>query len=145
MHDTGAGRESVPDPDNRHMDGAGTGMEPPVMLAPWMAEAARRHLEMRRQRRAYMPHELFGEPAWDMLLDLFIADRESKSISISSACIASGGSATTALRWLTRLEAMSYVERVSDTSDRRRMFVRITPGARDAIALWLSRADGQGG
>lgn len=107
----------------------------------YLVRAARRHLDGRRQRANFLAREMFGEPAWDMLLDLFIAQCENKRISISSACIASGGSATTALRWLARLETMNYVERVSDDKDKRRIFVRITPLACEAIAKWLEKAE----
>lgn len=103
------------------------------------ADIARRIMERRRARLTFLPPEFFGEPAWDMLLDLFVADREAKRISISSACIASGVAATTALRWLSRLEALDMVERNSDANDRRRIFVRITPLARQAIDDWLTR------
>jgi len=104
---------------------------------------ARRVLDGRRARSAFFYDGLFGEPAWDILLDLFVAEQESKQISISSACIAAGGSSTTALRWLSRLEEMKLVERRGDTTDRRRVFVRITPRAHTAIVAWLIRASGK--
>ena len=43
----------------------------------------------RRQRAKSFGSELFADPAWDMLLDLFLAMLQKKRISISSACIAS--------------------------------------------------------
>ena len=39
--------------------------------------------------------ELFGEPAWDILLDLYIANVENKPVSVSSACIGSAAPPTT--------------------------------------------------
>src|SRR3546814_1843272 len=42
-----------------------------------------------------------SDPAWDMLLDLYLAaERNTRPVSISSLCIASAVPATTALRWI---------------------------------------------
>lgn len=100
------------------------------------ARIARHFLDARRARLDIMPRELFGEPAWDMLLDLFIAHHEGKRISVSSACIASGGSATTALRWLSRLEALGLIVRVGDSADRRRIFIELTQETRARLEHW---------
>ena len=43
---------------------------------------------------------LFGEPAWDILLDLYIAYHEKSAVSVSSVCIAAAVPATTGLRHL---------------------------------------------
>lgn len=99
--------------------------------------AARRVLFERRRRKQFLPAELFGEPAWDILLDLFASRLESKDISVSSACIASGVPPTTALRWLARLEILGLVERVQDAQDKRRVHVRLTSAGEDAVASWL--------
>src|SRR5579859_3746078 len=56
---------------------------------------------------------------------------------VSSACIASGAAATTALRWLARLEAEGLVVRRRDTGDGRRTFLDITDEAADAVRRWL--------
>ncbi|MGQ2936869.1 MAG: hypothetical protein ACT6RK_22505, partial [Sphingopyxis sp.] len=63
-------------------------------------KAARRRL-LRRQLVG--AHELFGEPAWDMLIDLFIHEAQAKPVSTSSLCIASGLPMSSALRLLQRL------------------------------------------
>jgi hypothetical protein len=43
---------------------------------------------------------LFADPAWDILIDLFIASEEDQRISVSSACIGSAVPTTTALRYI---------------------------------------------
>lgn len=98
---------------------------------------ARRIVSRRRLRAHFLPGEIFGEPAWDMLLDLFVAFYENKPISVSSACIASGAPATTALRWLARLELLGLVKRTSDHKDRRRIHVAITSKGKQAVVDWL--------
>jgi DNA-binding MarR family transcriptional regulator len=78
-----------------------------------------------RQSRLF-PADLFGEPTWDILLDLYVAGRESRRVPTTSACIGAHVPPTTALRWLRILEARGFVERESDGKDGRRTFVRLT-------------------
>jgi len=102
-----------------------------------LLERVRIIAERRVERYQYLPAEMFGEPAWDMLLDLYLASGDGKSISVSSACIASRAPATTALRWLRRMEQLGLVARVNDDNDRRRVYVTITDAAKRALADWL--------
>jgi len=69
---------------------------------------------------------LFGEPAWDILLDVFIAFKSRREIQVSSVCLESGVPSTTILRWLTRLEQEDLIYRAHDTVDGRRRYVRLT-------------------
>lgn len=101
------------------------------------AAAIRHYLLARRLRERQLPPKLFSDPAWDILLDLHAAFIEKKSVSISSACIASGVPDTTALRWLSDLEKHKLVKRHNDTTDGRRKVVKITLRARKAVNLWL--------
>jgi len=76
---------------------------------------------------------LFGEPAWDILLDLFVARRDGRDISVTSACMAGCCPPTTGLRHLASLETCGLVERVPDAADGRRFNVRLTSTAIDLI------------
>jgi hypothetical protein len=98
---------------------------------------ARSHLAGRRARARFLPPDLFGEPAWDLLLDLFIAGEECKPISITSACIASGVASTTALRWIGVLEERGLILRAPDPGDGRRIYLALTFTAREAVLDWL--------
>lgn len=108
-------------------------------MAVEMVRRAQKILASRRARLSFLPREVFGEPAWDMLLDLFISSHEDRPISVSSACIASGVPATTALRWLSMMEEHGLIERTSDHADRRRVYVAITDSACKAMYEWLLR------
>lgn len=102
-----------------------------------LVNRARQFVELRRARASFLPKELMGEPVWDMLLDLFIAACESKRISVSSACIASGVPPSTALRYLVKMEKHGLIVRSEDDTDGRRIYVAISPIAREAIGEWL--------
>ena len=88
---------------------------------------ARHAYWLRRQRtQIFGSAELFGEPAWDILLDLYIAHAEGKPVSVSSACIGSASPATTGLRWLAVLTEHGLIAREADANDHRRIMVQLT-------------------
>lgn len=92
-----------------------------------LVESARRFYKSRRIRsRAFKDDRLFGEPAWDLLLDLFIAEAEGKKLSVTAACIGAAVPTSTALRWLLILEQRGLLTRESDPTDARRVFLRLT-------------------
>lgn len=104
---------------------------------------ARKAYAMRRKRQAIFGNpDLFGEPAWDILLDLFIAQGEGKSVSVSSACIGSAAPATTGLRWLGVLADEGLVVRENDPADHRRVLVRLTPAGTTAMERFFDGMDG---
>lgn len=70
--------------------------------------------------------DLFGEPAWDMLLDAAIMEGRGKRVSVTSACLGADAPPTTALRYLTALESRDLLERETDPLDNRRRYVRLT-------------------
>ena len=88
---------------------------------------ARKIYQSRRERDKKSPAQgLFQDPAWDILLDLFIAHAENKKMSVTSAGLAGQASTTTALRWIWALEEAKLVERKHDEADKRRSFVSLT-------------------
>jgi hypothetical protein len=91
----------------------------------WGVLASNIHRE-RSRRINYLPAELFGEPAWDILLDLADAARANELRSIKSACLSSHAPEAPALRYIDRLLHFGLVERIDDKTDRRRKFLRLT-------------------
>jgi DNA-binding MarR family transcriptional regulator len=80
----------------------------------------------RRSRIRHFDGGLFAEPAWDILLDLFVANIDGIRVSITSACLATSCPPTTALRWITVLESQKLVERAGDAKDQRRSWLYLT-------------------
>ncbi|WP_428332574.1 MarR family transcriptional regulator [Novosphingobium sp.] len=79
-----------------------------------------------RDKKLHMPG-LFQDPAWDILLDLFVSHTQNKYISVMSAGLAGQVPASTALRWVWALEEAKLVTREVDKKDKRRSFVFFTP------------------
>lgn len=98
---------------------------------------ARETYSLRRRRDRHLPGDLFGEPTWDILLDLYVATREGRPVPTTSACIGANVPPTTALRWLRILEARGLVEREDDGRDGRRTFVRLSARGLAAMDDWL--------
>jgi hypothetical protein len=104
---------------------------------------ARKAYAARRRRAAIFGNpDLFGEPAWDILLDLYIAHVERKDVSVSSACIGPAAPPTTGLRWLGVLADHGLVLREHDPADQRRVLVRLTPAGLDAMDRYFTLAAG---
>jgi DNA-binding MarR family transcriptional regulator len=92
----------------------------------------------RQARSRFFDPELFGDPAWDMLLDLAAAHGEGAQVSVSSLCIAAGVPATTALRWLSQMVESGIFIRVPDPADRRRAFIALSETAVAAMAGYFA-------
>src|SRR3546814_9724336 len=90
-------------------------------------------LRQRRMREQYFPADLFADPAWDMLLDLYAARLERQPVSVSSLCIAAAVPATTALRWIKTMTDAGLFLREADPNDGRRIFIALAEGAFDAM------------
>lgn len=106
---------------------------------------ARKTYALRRKRAAIFGNPmLFGEPAWDILLDLYIAHAEGKSVSVSSACIGSAAPATTGLRWLGVLADEGLLLRENDADDNRRVLVRLTSAGLAAMERFFETVEAGG-
>ena len=91
-------------------------------------------LKLRARRRKVFGPALFGEPAWDMLLELYNGHFRGRRESVSSLCLASGVPQTTALRRIRVLESEGLIERAADPRDARRFFLALTDRGLDAMS-----------
>lgn len=101
------------------------------------AKAVRRMLRQRRMRDQYFPADLFADPSWDMLLDLYAARLERQPVSVSSLCIAAAVPATTALRWIKTMTDAGLFLREADPHDGRRIFIGLAESAYDALVRYF--------
>jgi len=103
---------------------------------------ARALIRQRRLRTDFLPATLFGEPAWDMLLDLYAAHYEGRRVSVSSLCIASSVPSTTALRAIEAMEREGCILRERDPGDGRRIFLKLSDVRRAELDAYFDRLGG---
>lgn len=112
--------------------------EPPRFDDEVLMRTAQAVYRARQRRGEFFDDKLIGEPAWDMLLDLFIHSVRGQVVSTTSLCIASCAAPTTALRWIAVLEQADLVERRPDAVDDRLKLVHLTPKGFKAMRRWLT-------
>jgi len=105
-------------------------------------EFARRVLRVRQQRNAILGADSFRDPAWDMILDLYVQDAGTAGTMISALCIASGVPQTTALRYIYRLAQLGLVQITDHPTDQRRTMVSLSEQARPRIERLLDMMHG---
>jgi hypothetical protein len=98
---------------------------------------ARKALEDRRSRAAYIgSEEIFGEPEWDILLDLFIRQATEQGDG-SKAFAKPDPTGSTAMRWLLVLEQNGLVAIDTDPGSTQRCLVHLTPVGYEGILRYL--------
>lgn len=95
----------------------------------------------RRERDVDLPAAkgLWGDPAWDMLLDLFMATEEGRMVNVTSACIGALVPSTTGLRLIAQLIKAGLVWRDPDPFDGRKGVLRLTNDTTTAMRSYLDR------
>jgi DNA-binding MarR family transcriptional regulator len=100
------------------------------------AQVAESILRARATRNAIFGDSLFSDPAWDLLLELFIAHARQVRLTVGMLGLSSGVSQTTTLRWLAVFVERGLIERVDDPFDGRRVFASLSEtGALSMVQL----------
>lgn len=101
------------------------------------ANVVRSIIKARAVRREFFGAQLFADPAWDMLLELYALTCEGRRVSISKLSLASGVPGTTALRWIEKLEAECLVVRTDDPLDARRVWITLSSSGHSAMDAFV--------
>ncbi len=106
---------------------------------------AEKMYQMRRRREALMNErfggDIFSDPAWDIILDLYIHNSRNQDVSVTSVCAASMVPITTALRYVTVLSERGLIERSKNPKDGRSYLLRLSPAGLKAVEDLLSDID----
>jgi DNA-binding MarR family transcriptional regulator len=124
-----------PDSTVQHEMGAGSDEKSAESIA---LASARRLLSIRRKRETAFGGKLFCDPAWDILIELYVSRSDCSNLSVGDACVVSGVPLTSALRCCQSLEKQGIVWRERDPHDRRRIFLRLTDGAFAVLTKMLA-------
>lgn len=99
----------------------------PVIAPQATPDRIRQVIKARRARERVLGPDLFADPAWDMLLEAYTADLMQTKMSVTDLCHGAAVPATTALRWLQKLEQNGWLTRKKDPLDARRTWIELTP------------------
>lgn len=106
-----------------------------------VAEVVTAVIQARRDRDRLFDSELFADPAWDILLELFSAQLAQTRVSTSELCKAAAVPATTALRWIDKLARLGWIDRAPDPLDGRRFFVTLSAKGQRAMSRYFSNSE----
>jgi DNA-binding MarR family transcriptional regulator len=91
----------------------------------------------RRMRRKFLPSGLFHEPAWDMLLALFVSRDDRLPMNIKALVSMSDAPVTTSQRWIEHLHKLKLIDRVIDPTDRRRATLSLSHAGDQQMRSYL--------
>ena len=92
----------------------------------------------RRMRASVLAPDLFSDPAWDLLLILFLARLRRQRMTTGQLTRETGVSPRTADRWLDALDRHGLLRRRPDPAgDMRNALVELSPGGASAMQQWL--------
>lgn len=92
----------------------------------------------RRMRASVLAPDLFSDPAWDLLLILFLARLRRQRMTTGQLTRETGVSPRTADRWLDALDRHGLLRRRRDPAgDMRNALVELSPGGASAMQQWL--------
>lgn len=118
--------------------------QPSTTAHPWQAVtreslivAARQLLRDRERRTQFLPPGMLGEPAWELLLQLY-AEQNGARMNIARLTSAVRLPPSTALRWLGYLEGKQLVCKEAHPTDQRSSFIELTAQAIEALDLYFS-------
>jgi len=101
-----------------------------------LVSKARLVFEERKRRGEFLSRAMLGEPAWDMLLGLYI-DRD-RRLSVGWLVTMVGVPQTTALRWIDYLEKEHLVAKRQDPDDRRVVYIELLDRGREALDSYFT-------
>jgi hypothetical protein len=87
----------------------------------------------KRRSRLVAAANLFADPAWFILLDLFVRQHSGLNTGVSSACRASFSPVTTALRHIAIMTEHNIIVRRFDPRDQRRVYLELTEETKQEI------------
>lgn len=103
-----------------------------------IAAIARAKIQARRRRQEIFPGIQVADPAWDLMLELFIHHVEMRQISVTGLGLSANIPGATVLRWLAMFHEAKLIVREPDPTDRRRVWVRLTQSGAERIATAIS-------
>jgi DNA-binding MarR family transcriptional regulator len=138
-NESAAGEQPVLLRDRCSVNDVAAGAAPAPLTSP---QRVREILKARAARRKFFNEQLFADPAWDMLLELYALKCEDLRISVSKLSHAAGVPGTTALRWIDKLEQEQLLFRKDDPLDGRRIWIELSDKGLERMRAYLQHLSG---
>lgn len=106
-----------------------------------LEEKLQQIIAARSDRSKFFPEDMFADPAWDILLELALAEQLQRRVSVTSLCVGSRVPQTTALRWIKHMTDMGWLVRRDDPLDARRKFVELSDDTSARMRAYLLSVD----
>lgn len=94
--------------------------------------------DARRRRDKMLGADLFGEPAWDMILALYCLPARGETLGVTSLSYAANVPMATGHRVQAALRARGLIEQSPEPSDARRQLVSLTEKGRVLLERYLA-------
>jgi hypothetical protein len=94
-------------------------------------------LRSRALRQRFIDPKFCRDPGWDMLLELYATRLAGAPVTVSSLCLVSPASTTTALRWIKAFEEAGIVIRSPDVRDERKAYLLLTDEAAGTMEAYF--------
>ena len=101
-------------------------------------------LMVRRMREEVIGAQLFSDPAWDILLDLYVARVRGHRVQTSSLSPMAAVPPSTARRWVRKLIDLGLLERERDRTDQRLAFLKLTTKGYELMIAFMARLGAKG-
>lgn len=98
-------------------------------------------ISARNDRSNYFPEDMFADPAWDILLELALAEQQQRRVTVTNLCVGSRVPQTTALRWIKHMTDLGWLVRRNDPLDGRRAFIELSEDTSDRMRAYLTSFD----
>jgi DNA-binding MarR family transcriptional regulator len=100
---------------------------------PQLLRMARISFAVRRRRADYLHRAMLGEPAYDMLLGLYVAEGDEQLVTASRLADIAGVAPSSAMRWIEYLVGKDLVHRGPHPTDKRASILRLSAAGRAAL------------
>jgi DNA-binding MarR family transcriptional regulator len=100
---------------------------------------ARKLQEARLSCSAHFPKRVFRDSAWDILIELFIAEQEGRKVCLKEVAAIAGESATGSVRRIDELEDAGLICRRPDQSDRRRTTLLLSSAGYEGMRYMIDQ------
>lgn len=123
---------------DRRPDETGPPDSQPLSAECEKVQLAQRILGARRVRAEHLNAPIFSEPAWDMLLELYIRETSGASSTTAQLYSVQGAPSSTASRWLDVLESAGLIARRRILINGNSELIHLTSRGRTALDDYLT-------